>query len=114
LDALPAEFLNQVDALFDKIFSNVVGVSTPYEKDAWQKANAAYTNSICNILNEYIARPGAEVMPVPLRASSRMRYFLTKLSASMYIPTASALLKTAELLLSVGLGICEVSKLIYI
>jgi hypothetical protein len=60
-------------------------------------------------LHEYIARPGAEVVPVPLRASSRMRYYLQKLSGTMYIPTATALLKTAELLLSVGLGVCEVS-----
>jgi hypothetical protein len=109
LDALPAEFLNQVDGVFEKVFSNAVVASVPFDSAGWRKATTAYTNGICDLLNEYIARPGAEVVPVPLRASSRMRYYLQKLSGTMYIPTATALLKTAELLLSVGLGVCEVS-----
>jgi len=110
LDVLPPEFLNKVDAAFDREFVHLIGRIGPFQKEEWRKSHSSYRAQICQELNSLIARRALTGVLIPERASARMYYYLEKLSANMYIPTASALVKTAEVLLGVGLGICEVSK----
>lgn len=110
LEALLPGLLDQIDSIFEKVFVPLIGVSGPLDTAAWRQAHRTYRSEICKILNGYIARPQSTIAPMPPRASARMCYYLSKLSGQMYIPTATALVKTVDQLLSAGLGICEVSS----
>jgi hypothetical protein len=111
LDALPPAFLNQVDGAFLKVFAPLLGRTGGSDAASWRKAHLAYMTQVGGILNEYIARPTSTMIPVPARASARMWYYLEALSAKVYIPTATALVKTSEMLFGAGLGICEASAI---
>jgi len=109
LDPLPPGFLDAVNRVFESVFGRLIGKIGPLAKKEWRKAITTYARQVCEILNEFIARPALTMVAMPLRASARMGFYLHRLSATMYIPTATALVKTAEQLFGVGLGICEVS-----
>jgi len=106
LDALPPGFLDQLDSMFENIFAHLIGRIEPYDED-WPMET--YCTQICDLLNQFVARPGLTNVPIPKRAPARMCYYLHRLSGSMYIPTATAVVKTSEWLMGASLAICEVS-----